>query len=39
MMKDTRFTMKETIIDVLLALTCIPFGWAALIVFSAWCEG
>lgn len=38
-MKGTRFTMKATIVDVLLALTCIPVGWVALMIFSAWYKG
>lgn len=38
-MKGTRFTMKDSIIDVLLALACIPLGMMAIALFTAWYKG
>lgn len=38
-MKGTRFTMKATIVDVLLALACIPIGMMAMAMFAAWYKG
>lgn len=39
MTKGTRFTLKETVIDVLLALACIPLGMIAMAMFAAWYKG
>lgn len=38
-MKGTRFTMKDSVIDVLLALACIPPGMVVIAMFAAWYKG